>query len=122
MRDRRAIVTLPLTDFTASTTLTIDFEGDGTIDGVVEARGDVPAEVVFNELIIAPPAAEGGSDDEVVTSTQRSSGTLIKPMTPTPQVAGVATSTLLTDSEYLAELLRLLQELYGLLVVYQKTI
>lgn len=105
------IVAVPLDEFSSSTTMSIDFDGDGEIDGVVEAVSDSPA------IIVTTPETE---EEPTPSSGGRSSGGSVKKASAEGLVAGVSTS--MTQEElYLWELIRLLEELKRLLELYKST-
>jgi len=117
------VVTLGLDNIHSSTTLVIDYDGDGKNDGRVEARSTGPATVSLLEVIIEDPKEVAPAPKEVIQPrTRRSTSSFIKPTIPMPLVAGVATSAIMTEAEYLAELARLLRELQRLLELYKKAL
>jgi len=113
------LVTLPLAELSMSSTLDIDYDGDGTIDGVVKVAENTPSAIE----VIAP--AEGEMDEgEMVIETKRSTtGTRIRASTPAGEVAGIsidANELLSEEDRYIAEMMILLSELQVLLSELEK--
>ncbi|MFT7645272.1 MAG: hypothetical protein ACI9BF_000950, partial [Candidatus Paceibacteria bacterium] len=95
-------ITLALDSLSETSELRIDFDGDGSVDGVVSALTD---------KVVVPIVAEG----EKTTEKTHSAGSRIKVRLPVGQVAGASIST---DKEwYYGEMIELLKELSRLLIL-----
>jgi len=108
------IIELPINALSADTSLEIDFDGDGTIDGVVSAQTDMV--VPIGEVIVEDQPVLDEKSDSV--SSSGSSATRpnqrFQPLPPTGQVAGVATGV--DEQQYYQELLKILEQLTTLLL------
>ncbi len=88
---------------TATTTLQVDYDGDGTIDAIVSPEQDV--------LQAAPPVLSVVT--QVNKTRDRSQATRVQPPIPEGQVAGMSTTSELVRIE---QMVRLLQQIMVLLV------
>jgi len=108
------IIELPLDGFNMSTSLDIDFDGDGVVDGVVSAQTDrvVPVGKVIEvgpPVVIETPENVSSSGSSATRLGQRSQAT-----PSVGQVAGVVTSA--GEQWYYQELLKILEQLAALLL------
>jgi|AntRauTorcE11897_2_1112592.scaffolds.fasta_scaffold03878_3 hypothetical protein len=114
----KTIIELPLDSFAQNTSLEIDFDGDGVVDGVVSVQTDrvIPVE---GDSVVDPPVPVVSTEN--ISSSQSSAtrlGQRSQAIPPAGQVAGVAIST--DEQWYYQELLKILEQLAALIDVIEQ--